>query len=763
AAMPHSRILSADTAGFPGSSDSPASTETELASGRRGVLSGATLALAAVVLLLWGIKWGVTPRQAIGFTLVVVLTQVLPGVVIWRAVRPRVGWWVEDVALGFAVGSGLAMAVQVPAGLLGWRWLSIVGPLLLAAPVVVAPALRRRVLRSRTSPLPWWWYPAVALTFLGGVPQLRGYFRMTPFHWHSGARALDVDTYFHLAVAGELADRGPLRYPWVDSEPLGYHYFAHAWMAQVGRASNIDLEVVLLRLTPLLMPVVVCLAVAVVAVRISGRAWTGPLAALLAMLPGLVLPFGFASTRLPMTPLSPTLGLSVPLLMALVALLVVRWRGEAQRGSWVLVPLLALAAAGTKGSSTPLLVAGAGLAAVAMMVFARRRALPVVVDAGLMLAGLIFALVVVFRASGEGLHQSFIEAAQQSPVGTVLGTDGTGTVVFDSALSVFASLALGMLGALVVVCTPWRRHPEGWLLAGGGGAGASAIAFFAHPGSSQGYFALSAIPLLSLVTVCGLAVAVDDWPTRRVGTVAVVGALAGVLAAWLALRLLGPVTSGGLARAGAAVLLGTGIIAVAVLAGVLLARQRRMVGGIVALGLTLAAAGAATSVDGLIQPPPAVAGPVNRDSMLAITMGQINAARWIRDHSDRLDLVMTNRHCVTPQNGHLGCDNRWFPVAAYSQRQVLVEGWTGTPRSVQEGPVGRENMTVPYWHPELLDLNDRFIARPTRADQQRLIKLGVRWVYVDFTLPHQRTLAPFATLRFQTRTAAVYELLLSGR
>jgi hypothetical protein len=89
---------------------------------------------------------------------------------------------------------------------------------------------------------------------------------------------------------------------------------------------------------------------------------------------------------------------------------------------------------------------------------------------------------------------------------------------------------------------------------------------------------------------------------------------------------------------------------------------------------------------------------------------------------------------------------------------VLVEGWTATPMSASLAPEGRDSITVDYWKPELLELNDRFIANPSADAAEELRSLGVDWVYVDHTRPFARTLEPYATLRYSNRGVDVYEL-----
>ena len=95
-----------------------------------------------------------------------------------------------------------------------------------------------------------------------------------------------VDTYLHQALAAQLLTRGPVSWPTVAGEDLGYHWFTHAWLAQVTASSGVELDAVLTRIMPALMPMAVVLAVSITALRLSRRAWVGVLAAVLTMVGG---------------------------------------------------------------------------------------------------------------------------------------------------------------------------------------------------------------------------------------------------------------------------------------------------------------------------------------------------------------------------------------------------------------------------------------------------------------------------------------------
>jgi hypothetical protein len=472
--------------------------------------------------------------------------------------------------------------------------------------------------------------------------------------------------------------------------------------------------------------------------------------------------FGEPVINHPLDPFSPSLGLSVPMLVALVVVLVCRWRGEARSGAFLLIPLLGFAAAGTKGSTLPLIVAGLATAVAAALLFDRSRLRTLIPELVTVVGCMGLAMVVIFHGSESGLRVSTWLAPAAQPFFHWLGgakVVNTGALRgFVSLMVMLAVLARGAGLLLLIATGKGRRDPLTWFLTGAGLAGAGALAIFAHPGNSQLYFAYNAIPLLALGSTLGLASLTDRmgakvlWPVL-IGLVG--GVLTVMLAVWTGIGTTDPIPQAVHQLELAA--------AVLVLAGVLGAltvtpRRRALLGTVVvallSAGVTSFAHTTATTSPGLEKPPVAagVTGATSRD--------EIDAARWIRGHSLITDLVMTNRHCITTQTPY-GCDSRRWVVAAFSERQVLLEGWTATPRSTELAPLGRDSIVVRYWKPELLALNDGFIATPDAAEAARLSGMGVRWVFVDHTRPYARSLEPFAHLRYHNPGVDVYELPLT--
>lgn len=715
-------------------------------------------AVTAILMVGYAVHAGLPALQAVRAVVVVLVTQLLPGVLVWRAVRPRAGWWLEDLAMGFAIGSVVAIGAQIVAGLAEQTWMSWT-PVLVAVVLLAVPATRVRIVTARTRPLPWWFPASVAALVLVTVPQLRSYFRQVPLTWGSGRRTPHVDAYLHLSLVDQLAYRGPTTFPWVKSEALYYHWFSHAWVAQVGVASHDALDATLFRFMPVVVPVAVVLVVAMAAVRLSGRPWTGPVAAALAMAGGDYSLVGLQSASSPVFPLSPSLGLAIPMLVGIVVVLALSWRRLLLPGGLWLLPVLCIGASGTKGSTLPLIVAGLGVALVAMVAFNRSRIRRVVGDLIVVGGCLVFTLIVVFGASGEGLHFGPRDAADQTSVSSRLGLVHT---VPQAALALgvpfLGVLARGAAGTALAFSRAGRRDPLTWLLLGGSLAGAGAIVALTHPGLSQWYFARTAEPLLALASALGLATLVEVIDPQRRVRVFALGAVGGLVLLVAGPALLGPLDKGAWTRAYATLAVSLLVILAAAAVGAALGRDRRqrlLLGGSAAI-MAVLSAGVLVGVDALTNRPVAPLRPALVTAYNATSRDEIDAARWIRDHSGINDLVMTNRHCARPVLPH-NCDNRRFVVTAFTERQVLLEGWTATPEAAKRGPNGRESITVDYWKPELLQLNDEFIASPTQAAADQLRRLGVKWIYVDHTMPYAPTLEPYATLVYHNAGVDVYE------
>ncbi len=180
------------------------------------------------------------------------------------------------------------------------------------------------------------------------------------------------------------------------------------------------------------------------------------------------------------------------------------------------------------------------------------------------------------------------------------------------------------------------------------------------------------------------------------------------------------------------------------------------------LMMVLAGMGAAITLHALpsmVEDP--LPGPTPLPPAPMIAAGGIEAARWVREHTPDDEVIATNAHCRLPGT-EPPCDARNFWMAAYSERSVLVEGWSYVYGSTVEKarPPGQDSIEGDFWDPRRLADNDEAMQQPTEENVQRLReRYGVRWLIIDTRYPYDRKgLRPFAEVAFADGRYRVLEL-----
>jgi hypothetical protein len=708
----------------------------------------------------------------------------LPGTLVYRALRGRPRTLVEDLAVGAATGFALELAAWAAysgAGLAGWLWS---WPLLVAVPFAAVPALRRHWWPRGYQPVPAGWAWAVAAVAAAAVGYLTlAYLAMTPIT-PTGPHPYYQDLLYHLSFAAEAQQHFPLQAPQLAGEPLNYHWFTDAHLATAGLISGVDLPTVLFRLY--LVPIAVA-AVALLAVagwRVSGRPWVGPLAAALVfavgelkLSPGSGTGVGtvFAFTAWA----SPSMTYSYLFLFPLVMLVAQRLAGRPEprdRGAWVLIALFLLASAGSKSSTIPVLLAGAGLV-LAVGLLRRRIVRPAAAVLGAALAVQVVSSVVLLGGQAYGVAIGPLRTVAELPFAKAAlapeRADWKDAALVAAAAALWAVVLFARLAGIPALLARrrWRPDDVELFLLGGFVAGAAAALLLTHPGGGQAYFLKAGWPLGAILSAWGFVELVRDRrPSRRLAY-AVAGALAAITVVLVAMapRLWPPARPVG-ARAvlvAAEPLLALAAAGAVATAGWLLLRRARPelrgAGAVVALAAVLGAGAANLPlevrpiIDGL------AADRLPATAPTGVSPSMVAAARWVRDHAGPDDIVATNAHCLNQApDGLRGrpCDARAFWVSGFGERRVLVEGWGYSNRIVgTTPPAGLGYAEQPFWDPELLAANDTAFTDPT---PRRLAALrhryGVRWLVADRRVGVSPELAALATLRHRGPDAEVYEL-----
>lgn len=736
--------------------------------------TGLVLAAAALAFCAFAVHDALPLASAARQLAVLLLLQLLPGVMLWRWIRPRDGWLVEDLAFGFACGFALSVPAQVLGGLTGSPLISAGVPVLVAGVLALAPGSRHRILAARWRHTPWWLSVAIAVASVGAAAQLASYFRENRLGWGTGAGRPQVDQTFQLALTGQLRVRGPGDWPMLVGQGLDYHWFAHAWMAQLAAVADVPTPQVVLRFAPAVLIVFVVASIAALTLRLGGSAAAACCAVVVAMLLGYANLWHGTGAGLPIDPLSPTLAPSVPPLLALCAVLVVRQRGGRTVVTATALFVLAIVAAGTKGSATPLVVAGLALATTLAACRQRDLLRALGVDFLLTAVALGLCMKVIFHGSADGLTFDPRAAVEHSwPVAAAGGSSSTLVLLAGGVFLVLWGASKAALGVLVLL-SPGSRLGRGdplvWILLGSVLAGACGPALFVQPGLSQNYFRIQAVPLAAVLSGIGAVTWLRRVGAGRVGNGwvgngragtcrAVAAVLVAAGTAYIAHRVPVELVTLGRHRPVQPYLVVGLAVVVAIAGGLATAAvlqrlgAREVAGGAAAVILLTGGWAAAQPLAHVAHAQPATIREAG-----AIDQAQVNAASYLGRHAPPDAVVMTNRHCRTPRPVGEVCDSRWFFVSAYSGRRMLVEGWGYSPPITARYTKGRTSITAPFYDPALLRLNDGFYRRPSSDAANRLWHKGVRWMYVDKLTSPAVDFGHLATMQYQNPAASIWKL-----
>lgn len=729
--------------------------------GRLTVLAPTLAAAAFVAVFLHGYD---TPLgQALWYVIVFLFSVTCPGTLVYRAILGSQRSLLADLSLGTAVGVLLNLSfwfVFVGLGVGGWL---LAAPLLVYALFLVVPGLRRHWRTARpVEPTPviaaWGLAGASAAALvvtseafaLALPPAETDWYQDQYWHLGNSARFLTHVTSLDMRVAGE---------------PLVYHWFSNAHIAAQSLATGIDLTLVFARLW--LVPILIAstLLMATVGRQLTGSWSAGCLAALMLVLSASikVFPIDGIPTGSVFASHSPSQTFSILVLLLLLSTLILLWqRQQLPLAGWVLLFLTMVAAPGAKSSLLPVLVCGLALGTVVTLL---RRGRWLLFGIPLLLS--LTALVITMPFLGGGgagikiqlfstirrndyyaEHLQLTTEQQLFPDGPVLPglTTHEGLIATGTLLVVFAAQL-----AWTSLAVPRLREDStlggaAWTLLGIGIAGWSAMMLVDQDGMSQVYFFNGAVLALYLLAVWGYwHFVVKAWDP----SLALHGTLAGVLAT-VVLHSLIPVVR--LAHWPVAV-------ASVVLLGALIViwagfndGPRRDRAGIVLGSLLLAAC----LIPGNTQVKAATV-PEQRDHF--VTVGEAEAALWLRENSSPDDVLATNVHCVRVTQEQ-PCDNRSFWVSAFTQRAVLIEGWAYTDAAHQRhGENGLIFAAQPFPDQELFALNEAVFQDPTPENIQEMRDRGVRWLFAsDHRGGVSPRLAELAPVAFQNGDVIVLEL-----
>jgi hypothetical protein len=709
-------------------------------------------ALLAILVATLQLASGTSSRDLLAFTVYAVLALVLPGTLLWRLLRPAVPrLWLEDVVFGAVLGYAVEIVCYIAARAVGAPLLVLSWPVAVYAVCVLTRRGRaawRGVATERVS-TGWSWGITGVLAYLT-------VFIARANWWQSGLttedlRSIGPDGSFQLAMTGELRHHLLPTVPWVAGEPLRYHWLTYVHTAAATWVTGIEPIVMLRRLAPLLMVILIVLAVAVLARRLSGRGGVGLLAAGLLVLvhsPAFAPAEADHFQRQEFTSQaifgSPTMTFGSLMFCGVLLLSIEVLRDRDDRRTWLLLALFLATASGAKATFAPMMVAGA-LAVVAVALIARS---PLRQGAKLLAitASSWLAFQLVFYAGDSGgatvsAHGTLDFAARSFGALTPSLWSTAGVALAAVIVALWAVHMAGMVGLLVH--GGWRdpvtAFAFGFTASGVGGA-----LLLDLGAASQQWFVCATQVMTAVAAAWGFSRLVPSDSLRDLVPIAATAALLGASAmavAWAlgSSEVPGPGPTLGRLWAYAAPFLLT-LAALAVLAVVMAALPSPAARGTVAVvfvcsGLTgLGLFRTTQLLLAMAEVPWSTPAPAPSDAT-TVGEGGVEAARWVRAHSTPDQLVATNGHALAPDSALPLA----FWLAGYGERHVLVEGWgwAYTPDGAHTVTTAeRDTGQEPFWDGALLAANDAAFTAPTLASLDVLrARYGVTWLVVDRRFP----------------------------
>ena len=216
--------------------------------------AGITVVAVAVALLTHGISVSETLR----FAAYCVLGLVLPGLVLWRLLVPRAGSpLLADAVFGTSLAIAVELFVYVAFAHEGHPGLAVLWPVVPLA-LLLVPACRRRVWRRAQAQPIWWSWGMGALVVLALVVLDKVAWERAPLS-SEGLRSPYVDIPYHLSLVSGLSRNVKTDLPFVEGEPLYYHWFNHAHVAAERHATGIEPVLLMSRLDMVLIVGIVLL------------------------------------------------------------------------------------------------------------------------------------------------------------------------------------------------------------------------------------------------------------------------------------------------------------------------------------------------------------------------------------------------------------------------------------------------------------------------------------------------------------------------
>ncbi|MGC4940711.1 hypothetical protein [Kribbella sp. DT2] len=688
--------------------------------------------------------------ETIRYLITWLLTVLVPGVLIWRALAG--GRSVpQDLGFGAVLGISWQLVIWVACTGLGVPNLQWVPALGFYAVFFAIPALRRRV---TWQPGPGWWQPVMAVLLLFAVLRtVVGLLRAWPLPPVAFDRHQDV--WYQLGLVQMLKHDITPPDPSVLGEPLIYHWFANASIAGQSMMANVEPSHLLMHQWQITFVISLVLAGWAAGEALSGKTWVGAVAGLLTG----VFPATLQLAARPIVEASPaqvvqgpTGALAALVMLGMVGPVVQILRKQTTRGTWPAMILMIGLATGTKPTLLPILLVGSVVVGVYSWVRERRLPWRIVV-LGVLASGFFLAATYTLTGSTGGSRVQLLAALRSQPYyaavsgdesfpatgGWVLPSIATGEprlLLFAGTLLAYYLLinAARLLALLGTTTSPSRRDSAYWWLAGCVAAGTGITLVFSHTGYSEYHFVRTVTALGVVGTVAVASTLVDETTRWRPVLVA---AVAGFLTALLIRLLWFPITEAPttVGRTIVALVVPFQVLAVVGLLVVFLTRRRsrslvllQVIALVLAAGLPNQVAVFSSNVVRWTSDRPVLA---DQNDRTYLTENEQQAMLWLAENAEPGDVAVSNVFCMPPRF-HTYCDDDAFWTSGLSGVQQYLGGWAYAPKNLEATQNRTSFLTQPSPWPDRLQQSLDAVRRPTPALLTQLHQqIGVDWIIAD--------------------------------
>ena len=629
--------------------------------------------------------------------------SVFPGVLAVITFTPKTSW-IERIVIGTVFGFGLLSLGGFISGWTNVFLLRFLPQLLIVIAALFVSRRRsqnlwRQALKPNETSAPL--FPILLGAALGSLALLSAVLTTISsqnLNW-TESWGYYVDLPWQIALVGEVGQRNPLFFPYVNGTPLAYPFGFHSAMGVLESATSISAAKFVLQIWPLFYFLLLPALTATVTSKFTSSKKAIVLSPLLmAFFSGIQLGKDSLFNWYPQYSISPTLEYSILFVLAAAWVLgVIEESPNTQKSIWiyVLLAFFSFGATSAKGSAWAIILLFGVLLFITNGLFKKRwkdglrTIIPIVL-------GISLALCSVVKTTG-GLSLNLFKVFPLDNQNIVL--------VISVAVIGIWGISSGIIAQLLKIRN-FNLISSGLLIISFA-AGASLV--LEQPGKSEIYFYLSAIPIF---IIC-LSVVIAELFDRQ-GFI--------VFVPFLALNILWQILQTFIYDNSLLVYCGIAMILIGL--GALWAitphlnlkntsKKFQMV--FITCTLFISTLG----FQNFELKAPTFSG-YEFEGSVRVQKEELELLSELKKVSAPDDLVATNLHCINSTVVTMGasedCDSRSFSISAFAERRVLVEGWSYTPN-------GRT-----FWDPNKLTSNDNFFLKPTEKLASRLSKSGVTWL-----------------------------------